>query len=156
MCIRDRKIIMNNKKHEEQTSQYRAEVSRELNEVGGQLTLVKEDMRMRLAQLGATPMQRGNTVEHLKSVSFNGEGEYLMEFIKELEEIRKEYYMNEGVYWMARHLEGEAAIWWKLVRNEIDTFQKFQEAFIAKYWNQMIQEDVRDRLEFVNTDMKVV
>ena len=44
----NKKIIINNKKHEEQISQYRAEVSREVNEVGGQLTLVKEDMRMRL------------------------------------------------------------------------------------------------------------
>ena len=36
--------------------------------------------------------------DSLKSVSFNGEGEYPMEFIKELEEIRKEYYANEGVF----------------------------------------------------------
>ena len=83
--------------------------------------MVKEDMKMRLAQIGATPVQRGITVEHLKSVSFNGEGEYLMEFIKEMEEIRKEYYMNDGINWIARHVEGEAAIWWKLTRHEVDT-----------------------------------
>ena len=71
-----------------------------------------------------------------------------MKFVKELEEIHKEYYMSEGVNWVARHLEGEAAIWWKLIRNNIKTFHEFQEAFIAKYWNQMLQGEVSDRLEF--------
>ena len=55
-----------------------------------------------------------------------------MEFIKEMEEMRKEYYMNDGINWIARHLEGEAAIWWKLTRHEVDTFQEFQEAFYSK------------------------
>ena len=91
-------VTVSNKKHEEQISQHREEVTREINdvketnkeqiqkltewydnnciEVDGRLTQVKEDVRARFAQLGAVPMQRGITVEHLNSVSFNGEGEY--------------------------------------------------------------------------------
>ena len=71
-----------------------------------------------------------------------------MEFVKELEETHKEHYISERVNWVSRHLEGKAAIWWKLIRNNIRTFQEFQEAFIAKYWNQMVQEEVCDWLEF--------
>ena len=87
-------------------------------------------------------------LEYAKNITFNGEGEYPMEFVKELEELHREHYLSEGVNWVSRHLEGEAAIWWKLIRSEIKTFSEFQEAFTAKYWNQMIQEVVRDRLEF--------
>ena len=79
------------------------------------------------------PMQRGITMVHVKNIAFNGVGEYPMVFVKELEEIHKEHYMSEGVNWVSRHLEGEAAIWWKLNRNNIKTFQEFQEVFIAKY-----------------------
>ena len=67
-----------------------------------------------------------------------------MEFVKELEAIHREYYQDEEISWIGRHLDGEAAIWWKLIRCEVNTFAQFQTAFMSKYWNQMIQETVRD------------
>ena len=116
--------------------------------IDGKLTQIKDDGRARLAQVVVIPTHRGIAAEHLKNVMFDGVGEYPMEFLKELEEIRTEYYPGEGINWVARNLEGEAVIWWKLVKNEITTFQQFQDVFISKYWNQLVHEAVRDRLEY--------
>ena len=101
--------------------------------VDGQLTQIKEDVRARIAQIERTPRQQGMVMEYAKNVNFNGEGEYPMEFVKELEELHREYYQSEGVKWVSRHLEGEAAIWWKLIRSEVNTFSEFHKAFTAKF-----------------------
>ena len=72
-----------------------------------------------------------------------------MEFVKELTEIYQEYYQDSNnITCIARHLEGKAAIWWRLTKDSINNFVGFTEAFINKYRNVVIQEHVRDQLEF--------
>ena len=142
------KVNNNNKKNGQQIEELTELYENTCTSIDGQLTQIREDVRTRLMQMERSPMPYRMMTEHIKNVTFNGEGEYPMEFVKELDEIHREYYMSEGVNWVSRHLEGEAAIWWKLIKNNIKTFQEFQEACIAKYWNQMVQEGVRDRLDF--------
>lgn len=71
-----------------------------------------------------------------------------MEFLKELEEIKEVYYPGDACQWINRHLEGDAMIWWRVVRHRVSTYQQFREAFIAKFWNTQVQDYVRDGLEY--------
>lgn len=165
----NKKIENNNKKQDEKLTQTKAEILRQLKEVKessegnvrsleekygnnmeeveGRIRQIREDVRTRIDQAGVS---RSRTVpdEYVKNVVFNGEGEYPMEFLKELEEIEEELYRDASVNWVQRHLVGGAAIWWRIVKNNITTFAEFKDAFVEKYWNYMIQEEVRDRLEF--------
>ena len=78
-----------------------------------------------------------------------------MEFMKEMEDVYMEYYQDNGnVAWIGRHLEGEAAVWWRLIKNSLTNFAAFKEAFTNKYWNDMIQERVRNVLEFGRYQME--
>lgn len=142
------KIITHKKKNEEQVEQLKECYENNCSSIEEKISKIKEDMRHKIAQIERTPRQQGVVVEHTKNINFNGEGEYPMEFVKELEAIHREYYQDEDISWIGRHLDGEAAIWWKLIRSEVNTFAQFQTAFMSKYWNQMIQETVRDKLEF--------
>lgn len=117
-------------------------------EVDGKLNRIQEDVRRRINQGGSNATTNLLTNEHLKNITFTGESEYPMEFLQELSEIQQEYYSPDNIKWLTRHFEGEAAIWWKLIKNKISTFKEFADAFINKYWNQLIQEEVRDRLEY--------
>lgn len=71
-----------------------------------------------------------------------------MEFLKELNELREEFYGEWDTKWIGRRLEGDAGVWWKIVKNQLTTYEEFKEAFREKFWNQIIQEDVSARLEF--------
>lgn len=71
-----------------------------------------------------------------------------MEFLKELIEIKDTYYQNEDTRWIGRHLTGEAAIWWRIVKENINNFDDFRDAFTEKYWGVVQQERVRDQLEY--------
>ena len=75
----------------------------------------KRRLRHKIAQIERTLRQQDVVVEHTKNINFNGEGDYPMEFVKELEAIHREYYQDEDISWIGRHLDGEAAIWWKLI-----------------------------------------
>lgn len=163
----NKRITTNNKKQEELMNSQRQEnensikaVREECKEKISEIEKVvvnnNEQMDGRFKQINnelkkieqTVPTTRGIANEVYKNVIFNGEGEYPMEFLKELQEIHKECYHQGNVAWIIRHLEGEAAIWWKLVRDSVTNFKEFEDAFIAKYWNALIQEGVRDRLEF--------
>ena len=39
------------------------------------------------------------------------------------------YHDINNIAWISRHLEGEAAIWWRLVKDSINNFAGFTEAF---------------------------
>ena len=71
-----------------------------------------------------------------------------MEFLKELSEVQDLYYSNENIKWIGRHLETDAAIWWRVIRNQVTNFEEFKEAFTQKYWGQEKQDTIRDNLEF--------
>ena len=82
-----------------------------------------------------------------KGATFDGEGNFPIEFLKELRELQETYYSEDNTRWIGRHLTGEAAIWWRIVREQIKTFKEFEEAFMGKYWSATQQERVRDQLE---------
>ena len=92
------KVNNSNKKNCEQIQKLTELYENNCTSMDGQLTQIKEDMRARLAQIERAPIQHGITMEHVKNVTFNGEGEYPMEFVKELEEIYKEHYISCLLY----------------------------------------------------------
>ena len=64
-------------------------------------------MRHKIAQIESNPRPQGMVIEHAKNINFNGEGEYSMEFVKELEAIHQEYYLDNDISWIGRHLDGD-------------------------------------------------
>ena len=83
-----------------------------------------------------------------KEITFDGEDSFPMEFLKELKELQETYYPAENTKWISRHLTGEAAIWWRIVRSQINTFQEFEDIFVEKYWGATQQERICDQLEY--------
>ena len=95
------------------------------------------------------------TNEQLKNIKYNGTGDFPIEFMKEMEDLYMEHYQNHGsVAWIGRHLEGEAAVWWRLIKKSVTNFAEFKETFTNKYWSDMIQEKVRNELEFGRYQME--
>ena len=85
-------------------------------------------------------------------LKYNGTDRYPMEFLKELSELQETYYPNDGIKWIGRHLEMDAGIWWRVIRNQVTTFEEFKEAFTQKYWGQERQDEIRDHLEYGKFD----
>ena len=48
----------------------------------------------------------------------------------------------------------DAGIWWRVIRNQIATFEEFREAFTQKYWGQERQDNIRDHLEYGRFDWR--
>ena len=71
-----------------------------------------------------------------------------MEFLKELSEFQEQHYPSDKTKWIGRHLEADAEVWWRVIRNQVSNFEEFKEAFIQKYWGQEKLETIRDNLEF--------
>ena len=71
-----------------------------------------------------------------------------MEFLKELSEIQELYYSNSDIKWIGKHLEKDASIWWRVIRDQISTFEEFKEAFTLKYWGLERQDIIRNNLEY--------
>ena len=81
-------------------------------------------------------------------LKYNGTDRFPMEFLKELSVIQQLYYSNNDIKWIGKHLEMDAGIWWRVIRNQISTFEEFKEAFTLKYWGQARQDNIRDNLEY--------
>lgn len=129
---------------EEQIRKLAEEKAKRIDEVqAGQ-----ESMKRRLAELEVRPNNRTQQIDLTKEVTFNGEEEYPMEFLKELREIREAYYPSEDVKWVGRHLVGEATVWWRVVKHRVTTYEEFEEMFTQKYWGQLRQEKIHHELEF--------
>ena len=71
-------------------------------------------------------------------LKYNGTDRYPMEFLKELSELQETYYPTDNIKWIGRHLEMDAGIWWRVIRNQIATFEEFREAFTQKYWGRNV------------------
>ena len=64
------------------------------------------------------------------------------------------YYPADNVKWIGKHLEADAAIWWRVVRDQIKNFDEFKEIFTQKYWGPEKQDDVRNKLEYGRFDWR--
>lgn len=71
-----------------------------------------------------------------------------MEFLDELDTIKEVYYPGNSTRWISRHLEGEVAVWRKVIKRNITCYEDFCDAFREKFWSQQVQAKVRDRLEY--------
>ena len=153
----NKRIIANNKRLEENFTAHKGEINKyvkdnneasknrikeleekignNVEEIDGKLTSIQNNVRSKFAQVGTIPINRVVPTEQIKEIKFNGESEFPMEFLKEITELQREYYPTNGILWIARHLEGEAAIWWRLVKDRLTSFDEFTEAFINKFWN---------------------
>lgn len=45
----------------------------------------------------------------------------------------QEYYPENNINCIGRYMEGEVVIWWTLIKNDLNNFQEFSNAFIDKY-----------------------
>ena len=111
----------------------------------GHLTKVRENQERLQRQLmeGECGMvNRINGPNH-NDLKYNGTDRFPMEFLKELSEIQELYYPTDNIKWIGRHLELDAGIWWRVIRNQISNFEEFKEAFSQKYWGQERQDSIR-------------
>jgi myosin heavy subunit len=114
----------------------------------GELKEVQEAMKRRLTEVESRPVTQVGIGERLKDITFKGDESYPMEFLKELDEVKEIYHPEDGVNWISRHLEGDAMIWWRVSRRQIESYTQFKEAFTEKYWGAQTQERIRDGLEY--------
>lgn len=127
------------------------EKGKRLDEMATNLSSLKEDqqrVQRRLEEIEQRPAVAANGVNVNKELTFDGEDNFPMEFLKELREIQEMYYPAENTKWLGKHLTGEAAIWWRIVREQVRNFQEFADVFTEKYWGAIQQERIRDQLEY--------
>lgn len=120
------------------------EVDEKINKVNE----AQKEMNVKLAKIGDAPVARGSQVEPTKNVLFNGEGEFPIEFLKELDEIKEAFHGDRDTKWIRQYLEKDAALWWQLIKDQISSYAEFQAAFREKFWSPIIQDGVRDFLEY--------
>lgn len=83
-----------------------------------------------------------------REITYNGLDRYLMEFLKELRDLKDAYYPTGNINWIGRYLSEEAKIWWRLVHHTVTNINEFEEKFIEKFWSPVVQETIRDKLEY--------
>lgn len=93
------------KKVEENITKRTEEVDNKL------ITLQKsqQELKAKVNNGSVRATTRLNQHEHA-NLSFNGEGRFPMEFLKELDEIQEEYYSERDTRWIGQYLEGDAAM----------------------------------------------
>lgn len=144
-------VISTNKDTAEKLHTVSEEKAKRLDEINTKLTTVKENqekLQRKVEEFEVRTGSRVNTAEPAKDISFNGSDNFPMEFLQELSELQEAYYPTDNIKWVGRYLIGEAAIWWRITRNNISNFEEFKEAFAEKYWGAVQQEKVRDQLEY--------
>lgn len=108
----------------------------------------QEQLRRRVSEIETHPTGRIVTNDSIKEVTFDGRDGYPIEFLKELKEIKELYYETDDVKWVGRHLTDQAVTWRRIIKNDITTFESFEERFMEKFWGAHVQEKIRDRLEY--------
>lgn len=127
------------------------EKGRRLDEMTTNMSSLQENQQRfqrRLEEIEIRPAATGTGSGVNKELVYNGEESFPMEFLKELTEIQEVYYPMENTKWIGKHLTGEAGIWWRIVKDQVNTFEEFREVFTEKYWGAIQQERVRDQLEY--------
>lgn len=150
------------KEWDERLNTHCTEVSREIKAVseenGNRLTQLdqqinelqesQKELRTKSRHGGERPATRSHPDEATRHITFNGASRFPIEFLKELDEIQREYYEESNIKWIAQHLEGDAFVWWRIVKDSITTYKEFQDAFREKFWSDLVQQEVRDNLEY--------
>ena len=122
-----------------------------LQQIQREVQQIRREVRTKLASITNTPGNWGMINELVKDIKYNGTGDFPMEFIKELNKTFREHYQDAGnIKWIARHLEGEAAVWWRLVKDSIDNFVDFTDAFMNKYANEVVKEKARNHSKSIS------
>lgn len=127
------------------------EKGRKLEEIKSNMNSVKETqerLQRRLEELEVRPITRVSSNEPIREFSYNGNDDFPMEFLQELSELQEAYYPHDNTRWIGKYLTDEAAIWWRIVKTKINSFEQFREAFTEKYWGVLQQEKIRDQLEY--------
>lgn len=150
-----RSEIKSNKEETSKVKKHQEEIENQVKQMGvekkkriDEMKEEHEQLKRRILEVEGRPTHRGNTLDIARDVTFNGIDSYPMEFLKELREIKEEYYSNEDIKWVSKHLIDEAKIWYRIIQGKINNFNEFEENFIEKYWGQHTQEGIRDKLEF--------
>ena len=131
-------IEINNKRYEDNTAaikELRAEKTEEMKKVSEETDLqirqIQREVRSKLASINNQSYNNNITHEQVKNIKYNGTGDFPMVFMKEMEDIYMEHYQDNGnVAWIGRHLEGEAAVWWRLIKNSVTNFTEFKDCLL--------------------------
>lgn len=138
--------VIKMKKDQEEMGEQVKRIEEEKKRRIDELKESQEQLKRRINEVEGRPINRVAN-ETYKEVTFNGKDHYPMEFLKELRDIQQ-YYTEDDVRWIARHLTDEATTWWRIIKNEVNNFRDFEEQFTHKYWSAQVQEGIRDRLEY--------
>lgn len=120
-------------------------------ELSGKINKLQEGQKRLQVRIENTEERRtttGTGPPPREQLCFSGTEPYPMEFLRELEEVQQTYYDEGNVRWISQHLNGDAALWWRLIRPQVSSFAEFQHAFTQKYWDELRQERVRNELEY--------
>ena len=96
-----------------------------------QIRQLQREVRNKLASINNQSCNHNITHERVKNIKYNGTGIFPMELMKEMEDIYMEHYQDNGnVAWIGRHLEGEAAVWRRLIKNGVTNFAEFKDCLL--------------------------
>lgn len=129
---------------ESQLTQVTQKESAKLKEINQQM----ERLQQRLNENEGRTIIRCGGESSQKDIKYDGNDPYPMEFIRELTEYKRTRYGDLEINWIANHLEKDAGIWWKIIRDKIQSFDDFIEMFTEKYWSSEVQGIIRDDMEF--------
>lgn len=119
-----------------------------------------KELEQRLDKLQLTPSAANQTTFVYRSfddinaqVKFYGkENENPMQFIRtcerDMDVISDHFSESEKINWIVRRLKSNAAEWFSIVHDKINTYEELITHFKNRYWNNEIQRKVRVQLEF--------
>lgn len=137
----------NNERLKEKITSLAEEKGRRIEEINNKFSTVTDQINRRIESVETRPYSRPVN-DNQKELTYNGDDPFPIEFLKELDELKELYYHTENINWISKHLTGEAAIWWRIVKQTVKTYAEFKCAFTAKFWGENEQQMVRDRLEY--------
>lgn len=144
-------VVTSTKDTAEKIDAVSVEKGRRLDEVCQKINSITEQqdrLQRRVENHEGRPNNRNEVQDVSRDITYDGTSHFPMEFLKEMEEIQEVYYSNENTRWIAKHLTDSAAVWWRIVKSQVTTFEQFKEAFIEKFWSSSDQQRIRDYLEF--------
>lgn len=150
-----RKDITNNSKNiKKLNTEVKSEVQtmrQEIEEKERKIAEMKADqerIQRRMNEVEIRPVTIMQNLEAQKEIKFDGNEEYPMNFLRELDELQEKYHAGDNIRWIQRHLDGDAKYWWQLIEQQIQGYTEFRVRFTEKYWSSQIQDAVRDNMYY--------